>query len=288
MKLRFDEQVAIVTGAGKGLGREYALQLAARGARVLVNNRAHAGDPVRSADSTVAAIVAGGGAAVANYASVEDEDAPQEMLRQALAAWGRVDIVIHNAGIARSGFFTRMSATDFAALMRINPIYVFSHDSVGVGEDGPTHQPIEQTATLRMMPNLDVWRPCDSVETFVAWQIAIEHRTTPTALILTRQNLPHQPRDAEQIKAIRRGGYVLTEAVGTPQAVIIATGSEVSLAVAAQKSLAEKSFPCLRASFLSSRRRLTATRYCRVVCRALPSKRASPATGASTSDWKVP
>ncbi len=120
MKLRFDEQVAIVTGAGKGLGREYALQLAARGARVLVNNRAHAGDPVRSADSTVAAIVAGGGAAVANYASVEDEDAPQEMLRQALAAWGRVDIVIHNAGIARSGFFTRMSATDFAALMRIN------------------------------------------------------------------------------------------------------------------------------------------------------------------------
>ena len=144
------------------------------------------------------------------------------------------------------------NAIRMAALMRINPIYVFSHDSVGVGEDGPTHQPIEQTATLRMMPNLDVWRPCDSVETFVAWQIAIEHRTTPTALILTRQNLPHQPRDAEQIKAIRRGGYVLTEAVGTPQAVIIATGSEVSLAVAAQKSLAEKGIAARIVSMPSS------------------------------------
>ena len=132
------------------------------------------------------------------------------------------------------------NAIRMAALMKTNPIYVFTHDSVGVGEDGPTHQPIEQTATLRMVPNLDVWRPCDSVEAFVAWQTAIAHRETPTALILTRQNLPHQPRDAAQLDAVAKGGYVLKDCAGTPQAVIIATGSEVALAVAAQQKLAEQ------------------------------------------------
>jgi len=132
------------------------------------------------------------------------------------------------------------NAIRMAALMKVNPIYVFTHDSVGVGEDGPTHQPVEQTATLRLVPNLDVWRPCDSVETFVAWQVAIENKQTPTALILSRQNLPHQPRDEAQLKAIRRGGYVLKDCEGTPQAVIIATGSEVALAIAAQQALAEK------------------------------------------------
>ncbi len=132
------------------------------------------------------------------------------------------------------------NAIRMAALMQINPIYVFTHDSIGVGEDGPTHQPVEQTATLRMVPNLDVWRPCDSVETFVAWQVAIEHRTMPTALILTRQNLAHQMRDAAQVAAIRKGGYVLKDCAGAPKAVIIATGSEVALAVAAQQTLAEK------------------------------------------------
>ena len=135
------------------------------------------------------------------------------------------------------------NAIRMAALMKINPIYVFTHDSVGVGEDGPTHQPIEQTATLRMMPNLDVWRPCDSVEAFIAWQVALEHRETPTALILTRQNLAHQTRDAEQTALIRKGGYVLKDCAGAPRAVIIATGSEVALAVAAQQSLAEKGIP---------------------------------------------
>jgi transketolase len=135
------------------------------------------------------------------------------------------------------------NAIRMAALMQINPIYVFTHDSIGVGEDGPTHQPVEQTATLRMVPNLDVWRPCDSVEAFVAWQVAVEHRTTPTALILTRQNLPHQPRDAGQIAAIRKGGYVLKDCAGTPKAVIIATGSEIALAVAAQQTLADKGVP---------------------------------------------
>ncbi|MDR0440449.1 MAG: transketolase [Candidatus Accumulibacter sp.] len=135
------------------------------------------------------------------------------------------------------------NAIRMAALMRINPIYVFTHDSIGVGEDGPTHQPVEQTATLRMVPNLDVWRPCDAVETFVAWQIALEHRETPTALILTRQNLAHQARNGEGIAAIRKGGYVLRDCAGTPKAVIIATGSEVAPAVAAQEALAEKGIP---------------------------------------------
>ena len=154
-------------------------------------------------------------------------------------------LVLHGGFRPYGGTFLMFSeyarnAIRMAALMKINPIYVFTHDSIGVGEDGPTHQPIEQTATLRMVPNLDVWRPCDSVETFVAWQVAIEHRNCPTALILTRQNLPHQARDAEQVKTIRRGGYVLKDCVDAPQAVIIATGSEVCLAVCAQQTLAEK------------------------------------------------
>ena len=132
------------------------------------------------------------------------------------------------------------NAIRMAALMRINPIFIFTHDSVGVGEDGPTHQPIEQAATLRMVPNLDVWRPCNSVETFVAWQIAIEHRSNPTALILTRQNLPHLAHHSNQTSMIRRGGYVLKDCSGAPKAVIIATGSEVCVALDAQQALAEK------------------------------------------------
>ena len=154
-------------------------------------------------------------------------------------------LILHGGFRPFGGTFLMFSeyarnAIRMAALMKINPIYVFTHDSVGVGEDGPTHQPIEQTATLRMMPNLDVWRPCDSVEAFVAWRTAIEHKQTPTALILTRQNLPHQGRDAAQIESIAKGGYVLKDCVGTPQAVIIATGSEVALAIAAQQTLADK------------------------------------------------
>ena len=154
-------------------------------------------------------------------------------------------LVLHGGFRPFGGTFLMFSeyarnAIRMAALMKINPIYVFTHDSVGVGEDGPTHQPIEQTATLRMVPNLDVWRPCDSVEAFVAWRTAIEHKATPTALILTRQNLPHQARDAAQVAAIAKGGYVLKDCAGTPQAVIIATGSEVALAVAAQAKLAEQ------------------------------------------------
>lgn len=154
-------------------------------------------------------------------------------------------LVVHGGFRPYGGTFLMFSeyarnAIRMAALMKINPVYVFTHDSIGVGEDGPTHQPIEQTATLRMVPNLDVWRPCDAVETFVAWQVAIEHEHTPTALILSRQNLQHQIRSAAQLADIRRGGYVLKAAEGKPQAVIIATGSEVQIATAAQAKLAER------------------------------------------------
>jgi len=130
------------------------------------------------------------------------------------------------------------NAIRMAALMRINPIFVLTHDSIGMGEDGPTHQAVEQAATLRLMPNLDTWRPCDTVESFVAWQVAIEHRDCPSALLFTRQTVAHQTRSAAQIADIRRGAYVLSDCVGTPQAVIIATGSEVGLAMSAQKMLA--------------------------------------------------
>ncbi|TCO81981.1 transketolase [Plasticicumulans lactativorans] len=132
------------------------------------------------------------------------------------------------------------NALRMAALMKIAPIFVFTHDSIGLGEDGPTHQPVEQTATLRMIPNMDVWRPADSAETLVAWQAALEHRQTPTSLILSRQNLPYQPKSAAQLADIRRGGYVLVAEAGALQAVLIATGSEVELAVRAQAALAEQ------------------------------------------------
>ena len=132
------------------------------------------------------------------------------------------------------------NALRMAALMRTNPIYVFTHDSIGLGEDGPTHQPVEQLATLRLVPNLDVWRPCDAAETLVSWQTAVRHRSTPTCLVLSRQNLPEQPRDAVTLNAIARGGYVLSrEAPGASlDVVLLATGSEVQLAVEAKALLA--------------------------------------------------
>jgi transketolase len=132
------------------------------------------------------------------------------------------------------------NALRMAALMKIRCLFVYTHDSIGLGEDGPTHQPVEQTATLRYIPNMDVWRPCDTVESTVAWVRAIERRDGPSILIFSRQNLPFQKRDAGLIKQIDKGGYILSEAAdGKPQAVIIATGSEVGLAIMAQKALAE-------------------------------------------------
>jgi transketolase len=133
------------------------------------------------------------------------------------------------------------NALRMAALMKIRQIFVFTHDSIGLGEDGPTHQPVEQTATLRMIPHMDVWRPCDTVESAVAWAHAIERRDGPSALAFSRQNLPFVKRDAATVEAIRRGGYVLSEAAGgKPSAVVIATGSEVQLALAAQQALAQE------------------------------------------------
>jgi transketolase len=133
------------------------------------------------------------------------------------------------------------NALRMAALMKQRSVYVFTHDSIGLGEDGPTHQPVEQAATLRLIPNMGVWRPCDAVETAMAWKIAIERSSGPTCLLLSRQNLPHQPRTAEQLADIAKGGYILIDCgCAAPEAIIIATGSEVELAVAAAKELTAK------------------------------------------------
>jgi len=132
------------------------------------------------------------------------------------------------------------NALRMSALMKQRVIYVYTHDSIGLGEDGPTHQPVEQTTTLRFIPNMDVWRPCDTVESAASWINAVERRTGPTSLIFSRQNLAFQKRDAAQIANINKGGYILSEAAnGKPQAIIIATGSEVSIAMDAQKALAQ-------------------------------------------------
>ncbi len=132
------------------------------------------------------------------------------------------------------------SAVRMAALMQLPTIFVWSHDSIGLGEDGPTHQPIEHLASLRLIPNMTLWRPCDAVEAHVAWIDAIERRSGPTGLVLTRQALPHQPRSREQLADVRRGGYVLVECQGAPELVLIGTGSEVQLAVDAARALAAR------------------------------------------------
>ena len=131
------------------------------------------------------------------------------------------------------------NAVRMSALMQSPGIHVYTHDSIGLGEDGPTHQPVEHLASLRYIPNNDVWRPCDAVETAVAWKAAIERRDGPSCLVFSRQNLQHQPRDAQQVRDIARGGYVLKEAEGTPEIILIATGSEVELATAAAEQLGE-------------------------------------------------
>ncbi len=132
------------------------------------------------------------------------------------------------------------NALRMAALMKVQSIFVYTHDSIGLGEDGPTHQPVEQTATLRLIPGMQVWRPCDAVESAVAWKEAILHRKGPSCLIFSRQNLRHQSRSAEVLANVRRGGYVLSDCAGTPEAILIATGSEVELAMDAQKALADQ------------------------------------------------
>ncbi|WP_217512505.1 transketolase [Vibrio metschnikovii] len=129
------------------------------------------------------------------------------------------------------------NAMRMAALMKIQNIQVYTHDSIGLGEDGPTHQPVEQIASLRLTPNMSTWRPCDQVESAVAWKLAIERKDAPSALIFSRQNLAQQPRTAEQVADIAKGGYILKDCAGKPELILIATGSEVELAVKAAEQL---------------------------------------------------
>jgi transketolase len=154
-------------------------------------------------------------------------------------------IAVHGGFIPYGATFLMFSeyarnAVRMSALMGIPVIHVYTHDSIGLGEDGPTHQPVEQTATLRMIPGMQVWRPCDAVESAMAWKLAIERKDGPSCLIFSRQNLAHMARSEAQIAAIARGGYVLRDGDGTPDALIIATGSEVELAVKAAEALAAK------------------------------------------------
>lgn len=156
-------------------------------------------------------------------------------------------LALHGGFVPFSGTFLTFSdysrnALRMAALMKIRSIFVFTHDSIGLGEDGPTHQAVEHAASLRLIPNMDVWRPCDTVETLIAWQAAIERRSGPTSLLLSRQSVPFLRASLDEA-AIRRGGYVFSEAaggLGKAKAVIIATGSEVPIAMQAQKQLAEQ------------------------------------------------
>ena len=163
-------------------------------------------------------------------------------------------IALHGGYIPFGATFLMFSeyarnALRMAALMKIRSIFVYSHDSIGLGEDGPTHQAIEQIPTLRMIPNMQVWRACDTVESAVSWRAAIERTDGPSCLIFSRQGLPFQQRSEEQIANISKGGYVLKDCDGTPDAIIIATGSEVALAMGAAEQLADKkirvvSMPC--------------------------------------------
>lgn len=154
-------------------------------------------------------------------------------------------LALHGGFIPYSATFLVFSdyarnALRMAALMGIRQIFVFTHDSIGLGEDGPTHQPVEHMASLRLIPNMSVWRPCDAVETAVAWRASIERGTGPSSLALSRQNLPHQARDQETLSHIARGGYILRDCRDEPQVILIATGSEVELAMQAADVLSKE------------------------------------------------
>jgi transketolase len=153
-------------------------------------------------------------------------------------------IALHGGFIPYGATFLMFSeyarnALRMAAMMKIQCIFVYTHDSIGLGEDGPTHQPVEQTATLRLIPNMSVWRPCDAVESAVSWKMAIKRKDGPSCLIFSRQGLPHQERTMEQLELIERGGYILSDCDGTPDAIFIATGSEVGLTMDAAKKLTD-------------------------------------------------
>ncbi|KHT47369.1 transketolase [Vibrio sinaloensis] len=178
--------------------------------------------------------------------SVSAEDAAGNYIHYGVREFGMTAIM---NGIALHGGFVPYGATflmfmeyarnamRMAALMKVQNIQVYTHDSIGLGEDGPTHQPVEQMASLRLTPNMSTWRPCDQVESAVAWKLAIERKDGPTSLIFSRQNLAQQERDAEQLANIAKGAYILKDCEGKPELILIATGSEVELAVEAAAQL---------------------------------------------------
>jgi transketolase len=195
--------------------------------------------------------------------AIEPDDAAGNYFYYGVREFGMAAIMnglsLHGGFIPYGGTFLVFSdyarnALRMAALMEAQSILVLTHDSNGLGEDGPTHQPIEHVASLRAMPNFDVWRPCDAVETAVAWAAAIDRRSGPTGLILTRQNTPHVERTRDQIAAIARGGYILVNGAEAPDLTLISTGSEIGLALGAAEQLAAQgtsvrvvSMPCVEA-----------------------------------------
>jgi transketolase len=194
------------------------------------------------------------------YKPVTPDDVSGNYLHYGVREFGMTAIMngmaLHGGFIPYGGTFLVFSdyarnAVRMAALMKQGVVLVYTHDSIGLGEDGPTHQPVEHVASLRLIPNMRVWRPCDTVETAVAWADAIERRDGPTSLVLSRQALPAMPRTEGQTAAIARGGYVLADCEGPPDCILIATGSEVALAMEAARGLAEQgrrlrvvSMPC--------------------------------------------
>lgn len=178
--------------------------------------------------------------------SITPEDASGNYIHYGVREFGMTAImnglVLHGGFVPYGATFLMFmeyarNALRMAALMKIQNIQVYTHDSIGLGEDGPTHQPVEQTSTLRLMPNMSTWRPCDQVESAVAWKYAIERKDGPTSLIFSRQNLQQQDRTPMQLANVSKGGYVLTDCSGQPELIFIATGSEVELAVNAAKEL---------------------------------------------------
>jgi transketolase len=178
--------------------------------------------------------------------SVTGDDASGNYLHYGVREFGMAAIMnglaLHGGFIPYGGTFLVFSdyarnALRMSALMKQRVIYVFTHDSIGLGEDGPTHQPVEHVASLRLIPNMQVWRPCDTVETAIAWGESLKHSTGPSSLVLSRQALAFQPRSNTQVADIKRGGYVLVECEGVPELIVIATGSEVALAVESAKQL---------------------------------------------------
>ncbi|NMC48496.1 MAG: transketolase, partial [Desulfovibrio sp.] len=209
-----------------------------------------------SADLTSSNLTAWPGAATVRPGNLSGNYLSYGVREFAMAAMMN-GMALHGGFVPYGGTFLVFSdyarnALRMAALMGLRVIHVLTHDSIGVGQDGPTHQPVEQVASLRLIPNMRVWRPCDAVETAVAWREAIIRPDGPTCLVLSRQNLAHQPRSEEALGLVSRGGYVLVACPGEPEAVILATGSEVALAVEAAGLLADvgravrvASMPCL-------------------------------------------